>query len=217
VLSGPTVADVTVVIPTIPPRAKQLERALESVYAQEMQPAEILVMTDTEHEGPWVMRNRGLSAAQTTYIAFLDDDDYLYPQHIGSLYRMAEETRADVVYPWPDFLGQRDPLAVKVNGQYVNPFGIEFSENEKQYILNEGNFIPVTILARVDKAREVGGFPALNSEVWPRPSCEDWGFHVQMLKAGAKYVHLPEVTWAYVLWQSSDEGTGNLGGNPNLW
>lgn len=213
-----TTVDVTLIIPTIPPRAEQLKRALESVEQQTAQPVEVMVLVDENKEGPSTIRNRGIFTARTKYIAFLDDDDYLFPEHISHLYELAEKEEADLVYPWADFLGHRDPLAVKDEyGSYVNPFGRPFGEIEKNYILNEANFIPVTVLARADISRHVGGFPQLNSEVWPRPTCEDWGYHVQMLKAGAKYVHLPERTWAYVLWQKSDTGTGNLGGSPTLW
>jgi glycosyltransferase involved in cell wall biosynthesis len=184
---------VTVVIPSIPPRRDFLAEAFASVLAQTRSPDAISVVIDHHHEGPAVTRNKGLFSVQTEWVAFLDDDDLLFPRHLERLLAHAEETEADLVYPWFWPSNGIDPL-----GWFAEPFD--------PIVLRRENYIPVTTLVRTDLAQKVGGFPRALCDEWPRPF-EDHGFLVRLLDAGAKFEHLPEVTW---LWRY-DHG-GNLAG-----
>jgi glycosyltransferase involved in cell wall biosynthesis len=80
------VNDITVCIPTIPPRAKMLARALESVAEQTLQPAAIIVEYDHEHTGAAATKNRALAKVTTPLVAFLDDDDHFLPHHLAVLH-----------------------------------------------------------------------------------------------------------------------------------
>jgi hypothetical protein len=66
-------SDITVVIATIPIRAKMLRKALASVVLQTFQPAAIVVEYDHEHTGAAATKNRGLAKVTTEWVAFLDD------------------------------------------------------------------------------------------------------------------------------------------------
>lgn len=185
---------VTLVIPTIPPRTVELGRALSSAMAQTHPFVEILVELDVDHEGAAAARNRLLKRVDTEWVAFLDDDDELYPMHLRATMRCARLAKADVVYPGYDVAGGEDP---------VNTFGIPFDAA----LLSKANFIPVTVLARTDLVREAGGFqphPDRNGD-----PCEDWGLWLAMHHLGARFVHLPIKTWRWYLGADTTKGRGD--------
>lgn len=182
---------VTVVIPTIPGREAELKRALASVEAQTRRPDAVLVGVDFERHGAAATRNNLLQQVATEWVAFLDDDDELYPTHLKLCLRRGAMSGVDVVYPGYDTIGE-DP---------VNCFRMPFSPD----LLRIHNFIPVTAVARTEKVRAVGGFvehPDENGD-----PCEDWGLWLRLLDAGAKFSHLPVKTW---LWRV-DGGTRGRG------
>lgn len=197
---------VAVVIPTIEGREGVLQRALLSVARQTRLPDQVVVETDPDRTGAAATRNRALMRVTCDWTAFLDDDDTLYPQHLERLLATAESTGADLVYPWFDGINQ-GLLAVPVDGQLCDPFGVPFGAEQVEHLLGHANFIPVTVLARTDLLREVGGFA---SPPWALPEvpCEDWGCWVRLLLAGATFVHLPEVTWT---WRSDVAHTSGRG------
>jgi glycosyltransferase involved in cell wall biosynthesis len=178
---------VTVLIPTIPGREVELARAVASVPAG----VPVVVEMDERRAGAAATRNRALERVETEWVAFLDDDDEFYPHHLKACLRCARFSKADVVYPGYDTVGE-DP---------VNCFGIPFNAT----MLRRVNFIPVTALVRTEMALRVGGFaerPDVNGD-----PCEDWGLWLRLLDAGAKFAHLPVKTW---LWRV-DGGTRGRG------
>lgn len=197
-MSGPTVS---VAVPSIPPRAKLLKRALASVWGQTRDPDAVIVAVDRDAEGAGPTRTRAALMADTDYVATLDDDDEFLPHHLESLLRTAQETGADAVYSWfhldgwPEATPWRpDPLAVPVNGQLVHPLGVPFGPEQATH-MREHAFIPVTGLYRTELLRAVGGWPTPGSAEWPRPDCEDHGLWLKLLDVGAKIVHAPLRTW----------------------
>ena len=189
---------VTVIIPHVPLRKAYLKRALHSVIDQTRPADAISVIVDNDHLGPAVIRNRGLFQSETEYSLFLDDDDELQPTAIQRLLETAKETNADLVYPWFHISGKlgRDPRTGKMlyaSDPFPEMFGREFHPSE----IEHRNFIPVTTLVRTKLAIEVGGFPLANSEDWPFHTNEDWGFLKRLVKADAKFVHLPERLWRW--------------------
>lgn len=176
-------SQVTVLIPTIPPREEQLAVAIESVTNQTIWP-DLTLMTCVDHkeEGPGVIRNRMMSAVVTPWIAFLDDDDELFPDHLEKLLNHQADSGADLVYPWFEENIKRSSISDK--------FGKPFNERT----LRRANYIPITYLVRTELARKAK-FP----EVPTRPGApmEDWDFLIRLLDLGAKFSHLPEKTWRW--------------------
>jgi glycosyltransferase involved in cell wall biosynthesis len=190
------IENVTVVVPHIPVRTKLLTRALGSIMTQTTMPADVIVVVDVDHEGAAVTRNRGLALVETEYVAFLDDDDWLYSDHFEQCMYEIREWNADIVYPWFDVINGTDPL-----GMFGKPFDPEH--------LKISNYIPVTVVAKTSTLRDVGGFTP-HPDAAGHPN-EDWGCWLAVHSAGGKIIHTPYRTWAW------DHGTGNTSGRGDRW
>jgi glycosyltransferase involved in cell wall biosynthesis len=202
-------SDVTVVIPTIAGREELLTRALRSVNAQQVKPGAIIVHQDDERRGAYWARNQGLEKVDTDWVAWLDDDDELLPNHIKVLVRGANKSGADLIFSYPEFIGGPDPLACHQNGFLVaEPINVPFHNEAEQTLRLNGNFIPITYLVRTAAVRAVGGFPnAWEFEARYSRDCEDYGLLLKMLDNGATFHHVCGVrTWRYYFHE------GNLGG-----
>lgn len=190
--------DITVLIPTIPGRERQLERALASVSAQLLKPKAVIVEPDPNRTGAAATRNRALERVATEWVAFLDDDDELYPDHLKLLARFVWATDVDVAYPGYDCTGL----------DRVGCFGVPFN----QTFLRQTNYVPVTVLARTEKIRAAGGFrphPDANGD-----PCEDWGLWLAMCDQGDRFGHLPAKTWLWHNDSASTRGRGTIEGSP---
>lgn len=194
---------VTVITPTIQGRAALLERAKASVAAQTV-PVNHRVIWDAHGNGPSHVRNLGTEAALTEWVAFLDDDDVLYPFHVEHLLKKADESGADIVYPWlhinksdQGIANQpENPLLIDTPEGPRSPEGVEVTPDIMGN-LDTRNFIPVTLLIRRAALLAVGGFPELNSERWPHDCCEDWGCWKALRDNGFIFAHLNERTWEW--------------------
>lgn len=202
-----------VAIPSIPPRSNQLLRAIQSVMAQTHQVDGLSISLDLRKEGAAPTRNRAAQQLNTEWLAFLDDDDELYQNHIEALLRAAEESDADLVYPWFDLKvngrvnNNSDPLAVPDDtGRLVNPFGQPFTPQLRDYLVTRANFIPVTYIVKRELFLDVGGFPVPGGPEWDHTECEDWGFLIKLARAGANIQHLAQRTWVWHHWGHNTSG-----------
>lgn len=211
--------DITVCIATIPPRAKLLRRALASVAEQTLQPAAIAVEYDHEHTGAAATKNRAARRARTPWLAFLDDDDQFLPHHLetlrmvvqnGNVWEDERNWDADVLYSIPDVPqapSRRDP-----NGRY----GVPFSETE----LRKRSYIQTTSLIRTELFFRAGGFQLPDRRMPDGSQClyDDWGLWLALLKQGARFLHVPEVTFVWNHWGRGAAGVpGNTSGDPTRW
>jgi glycosyltransferase involved in cell wall biosynthesis len=188
---------ITVVIPSIPPRRDtMLHRALDSVLQQELCPEAVIVEFDHWHHGAARTRNHGLWKVTTPWVAFLDDDDEMLPDHLALLREHALQTDADMVYPHFTVPEGFDPFPER-EGQPFNPG-----------LLDTQNTIPVTVLVRTEVIKLVGGFQPKGP---PENPCDDWGAWVKLRDAGAKIEHLNRRTWRWH-WHS-----GNTSGRGDKW
>lgn len=190
---------VTVVIPSITPRTKLLHRALDSVLAQRYTADAIVVEVDRDHSGAAETRNRGLAKVDTQWVAFLDDDDTMGPDHLAELTEYAwDHPGVDLVYPWFTVVDGFDPFPA-YEGKPFDPA-----------VLEHVNHIPVTVLARTSVIRTAGGFQELNRSTAPGAStCDEWGAWKAMLAAGATFAHLPKRTWFYHWHDGNTSGRGD--------
>ncbi len=192
------IADVAVCIPTIPPRTRELHRAVASVKRQTVLPEAICMAIDEKREGAAATRNRAVDLATGEWIAFLDDDDEFLPHHIERCLQHAQDTGADLVYPWFEVVDGFDPLGCE---------GRPFNEaNLRRY-----NYIPVTVLVRRELILAGGGFQNRSDGVGGA-TWEDWNMWLALLDLGATFSHLPERTWR---WHMGD--TQHTHGRSDRW
>lgn len=115
-----------------------------------------------------------VQGVDTEWVAFLDDDDLLYPHHLETLLGASDDV--DVVYSFCDVTGRGD----------WSP-NMDFNERA----LRSFNFIPVTAMVRRSAFLAVGGFPEGTHPV------EDWRLWLALLDAGARFRCVPVKTWLY--------------------
>lgn len=188
---------VTVCIPVHLPRLMTgvFDRALESVKRQDRPVEAVSIAVDSTHAGAAATRNDALAGVSTRWTAFLDSDDQLRPGHIGSLLRAAEETGADLVYPW-----------FSITPAGMDPWPEREGQPFNRKILDEYNYIPVTVLARTELLHKVGGFQPKGP---PENPCDDWGCWDALLEAGATFHHLNQRTWFWWWWAGNTNGRGD--------
>ncbi len=164
---------VSVVIPTYN-RAADLKRAIESVFAQTYPVAEIIVVDDgstdntqqmiadfsgpvryvyQKNAGPAAARNRGIRMASGEWVAFLDSDDWWFPEKIRLQVEAAErDPRVALVYTSacivsPD--GRREIV------QAANPAKLWPAMRHSNLVVAGGS----CVMARRDAILAEGGFP----------------------------------------------------------
>lgn len=187
---------VTLITPTIPPRARMLAETLGTVARQERLPDRHIIEWDHARLGPGPTRNRAIAQVDTEWIALLDDDDELFPPHLRRLMEYAAETGADFVYPrWT------------VQGITGDPLDMAAHPHFSAKRLRAGNYIPIAVLMRTEAVKDVGGFPT-GSDVPMSGTCplEDYGLWLRLLDAGARFEHLGEITWRYNFWSGQLHG-----------
>jgi len=161
---------IAVVTAAVPERLDLLSEACESVRAQTLQPDEHIVVVDYARRGTADALNRALAAVTSEWVAVLDDDDVLYPDHLE---RLEGASRfADVVY-----------------SNFDCDWGLQCFRAFDPVALREENFIPTTSLVRTSKLRDVGG--------WPDQHLQDWGLWLRILETRGRFVSVPKVTWRY--------------------
>lgn len=196
-------AKVAVITAALPTRGHLLADAIASVATQTLPAHRHLVAVDLQREGSAAVRNQLAAAAyDCDWLAFLDDDDVLYPHHLERLVAAGEEHGADLVYPWCDVEGRSDGW---------NP-----SRSFDADALRQGNYVPITCLVRRRTFDRLGGFRPF--EQWPPEmqtfdgggfrGHEDWDLWIRMLDAGCSFVCVPERTWRYRLHAGSKTVVG---------
>lgn len=168
---------VTVITPSLPERAQLLVEACASVQTQTLQAEAHLIALDTQREGPAVCRQRLTETAETTLVAYLDDDDLLYESHLAVLVSALRQADADLSFGWHD------------DGPGVPRFDAWCDEAVALMVSNR-NVIPVTVVARRESILAAGGFN-------PQDRYEDHALFVRMMVMGMRIVCTPETTWRY--------------------
>jgi len=195
---------VTVIIASIPPRFKGRKRSINTSINQTMRPDNVLLAVDYARKGAAHTRDMLLKAVETKYVCVLDDDDWLLPHHIETLYNVAESEQADLVYPWH---------RISVEGAYSHLEhwrGVPWDNNNIHQV-------PITWMAKTESLRKVGGFSSNFDPLADEKDSlghrigEDFLMIHKMINNNMKIVHVNEVTW---VWNMDGSGTH---GRPDKW
>lgn len=175
--------NVSVIIPVYD-RAGRIMTAVESVLAQTLTPAEIIIVDDgsaedqtaplreleesrvtaisQENQGPAGARNTGLRAATAEWIAFLDSDDWWLPGKLEAQVRWHQE-HPDCLISQTDEIWIRNGRRVNPRKYHAKPQGDIFELSLRRCLVS-----PSAVLIHRRVFDEVGLFdPAL-------PVCEDY-------------------------------------------
>ncbi len=129
----------------------------------------------------------GLKSAQGKYIAYLDDDDRIYPDHFEILVEELETGKFPIVYS-DSFEVSQEP----VNGTYKTVGKrVVYSIDYDRDLLRKTNYIPIlNLMHHRDCAEKVGLFDE-NLTV-----LEDWDYWIR-LSEHYDFKHIPKVTAEY--------------------
>ena len=197
---------VSVIVPTYN-RPDTLVETLRSIQRQTYQNYEIIVVNDagmdvenvvplltrngnityikhSKNKGLAAARNTGIKAAKGKYIAYLDDDDIFYEDHVETLVNFLENSDYKVAYTDAYRAHQE-----KENGQFITkkkdvPYSFDFDYDR----ILTGNFIPVLCIMHEKACIErVGMFDeTLRSH-------EDWDLWMRMSRE-FQFAHIKKIT-----------------------
>ena len=164
----------SVITPSLPDRQDLLNKCLETVSNQIFKPQFHLIGRDFPTGNMANIRNALVEAADalgSKWVAFVDDDDELDPDHFQKLFD--QERYADVLYSWH-----------KDAWRYDAELPFDRKEVEKR------NYLTANFAIKTKLFKELGGFKDM------QPG-EEWDFWKRLAASGAVIKCLPEVTWEY--------------------
>jgi hypothetical protein len=193
-----------------------LRRALQSILGQLFQDFEVLIVNDggedvsdlvaefaregmtidlqyhSSPRGQSAARNTALLRAQGRWIAYLDDDDIYYPEHLELLVTTLQKTGAWVVYS--DSLRtieeERDRKWVALSRE------LAMSHDFDRDLFLRDNLTPINNVMHERACWEICG-----SHDESLPVLEDWDYWIRLSRKW-DFIHIPKVT-AEVRWRSS--------------
>lgn len=201
-----TKSKVSVIIPTYN-RPEQLAKAIDSVLMQTFRDFEIIVINDggidvknliddlniekniiylhhAINRGLPAARNTGIRIARGKYIAYLDDDDTFYPEHLKTLVDFLETSDSKIAYT-----DAYRAIYKTVNGNNVltrkEIFASQDFDNARLLV---ENYIPVICVMHEKSCFEDAG---LFDETLT--SHEDWELWIRMSKKFS-FGHIPKIT-----------------------
>lgn len=151
-------------------------------------PFPVVAVNLPQNRGRAAAANAGIDAASGDWIAFLDDDDLAYPEHLATLAGLSSATGARVVYTDAAVgVYESDPKAGWREVARRLPYSRDF---DSEYLVFD-NYIPFnTVLIDRGLLADIG---PLDTGL---PFFEDWDLLIR-LSAAAPFLHFPQVTAEY--------------------
>lgn len=154
---------VAVVIASLWERGDMLTRAIDSVRGQTLGPVETRIVIGM----PRLRAYRAACEVDAEFVTWLDDDDYMLPDHLEVLVQGQKDSGADMVYT--------RSVQKTLDGR-ERIFGEEFA-TEKLWGFD---FIANAFMYRTSLIREMGGFPSARKSPWG-------AIHFEGVRLGAKF------------------------------
>jgi LmbE family N-acetylglucosaminyl deacetylase/glycosyltransferase involved in cell wall biosynthesis len=211
-------------------RPALLREALDSLRSQTARPRQVVVVNDggasprevtdgfrdafelvleepRQRRGRSAAANRGVALATSELVAFLDDDDRCFPDHVEKLFAAHRQGPEPVVYA--------DAVTV-VYGQGETRWEprvrtLQYSLDFDPDYLLYANYIPIhTLLMPRELYRKVGGFDE------GLEYSEDWDFLIR-LSAEAPFRHVRAVTCEYRVFEAGSNDSGHEAAGAGLF
>ena len=197
---------VSIIVPTYN-RPDLLDQALRSILKQVYKNYEIMVINDggvevhrvidsnnedgnivyLKHDtnrGVAAARNTGISRARGKYIAYLDDDDQYYPDHLATLVGFLENSDYKIAYTDANVVYQRQK-----GGRYLEvKKGVLYSRDFDSWRILAENYIPTLCLLQEKSCLEESG-PFDESLT----THEDWDLWIRLSRE-YQFAHIKKVT-----------------------
>jgi glycosyltransferase involved in cell wall biosynthesis len=184
--------EITVLTSSLPERHEMLAEAMTSISAQTLAPVAHLIGVDHARTGHVPVLNRLVSAAASDWVARLDDDDLLDPNHLEVLAESAG--KGDVIYSWCRIQGRAGITGERLPIPDLQQLHWDPNQHFDADLMRERNFIPATgPLIRRSLVEQLGGW----RDDRPGGMWEDGDFWVRALDAGAHFHCVPQITWTY--------------------
>jgi LmbE family N-acetylglucosaminyl deacetylase len=149
-------------------------------------PTGVQLIEHATSRGRSAAMNAGVAAATTDFIAFLDDDDLYYPEHLQALSNAATNAPGHVGW-YSDAVSAFVRLSDSGLQETHKRLRIHSQDFDRNLLLLE-NFIPLpTLLVRREDYLAAGGFDEAFDLF------EDWDFMIRLSRRGS-LLHLPRVT-----------------------
>lgn len=157
---------VTIILPTFN-RRRYLQTAIRSIHEQTFPEWRLLVVNDggedvsdivagfgdsriewhdRPHLGKAAALNFGLGLVRSKYIAYMDDDDLVYPDHLAELVALAERDKAELVYSdtWAIWT---DPDGKEIRRKIENDQDVSFDDIRFFNLINHKQILHTKRLA----------------------------------------------------------------------
>ena len=202
---NPPEITVSVIMPTYN-RHQYIGQAIVSVLNQTFKDFELIIVNDggsreceaviesfqsdkirylyVEHGGLSNALNQGILISRSKYIAYLDDDDRYFPDHLQTLVSALESSS----YPFVYTDGYRVVKQHKYGQWNQTSKAVDYSSDYNPGRLAEGNYIPILCMAhRRDCLEHIGLFET------DLPNVMDWNLWAKAAKL-YEFAHLKKVT-----------------------
>lgn len=205
----------SIIIPTYN-RANNIKHTLDSINKQSFRDFDVIVCDDGSTDytkqvvdtfldkfsikyiwqenwgGPARPRNNGLKIARGEYIAFLDADDWWYPDKLEVVKSYLHD--ADIVYHDLDIYTEKGKrFFKKFKGRYLTkPAFIDLMKNENALIIS-------SVAVRKNIINRAGGFAEEKSLI----SLEDFDLWLKISRITEKFTYIPKSLGAYLMRDSN--------------
>lgn len=199
--------------------SQYIERALESVFEQTLQPSEIIVVDDgsdknessfllslksrynfkylsQENGGQAKARNFGVSQASSKFICFLDQDDYFLPNHLIDLLSAWDGRDSNLAYVYGDLWRATESGIILAHSCIKSESG--HPHTDLQTMIKTNMFIlPSATLINKEAFAAVGGFDEQFR------GYEDDDLFIRLFCAGYSHIFIDKAVTVWTLNQES--------------